>query len=432
MTSFRFVHAADIHLDSPLIGLERYEGAPVEQLRIATRDAFANLVTLCCEQQVDFLLIAGDLYDGDWKDFKTGLYFAKQMHRLGSQKIPVFIVRGNHDAQSTMTKHLSLPANVVQFQSSAAQTHRLDALDVAIHGRSYATREVTDDLSIEYPEPSPGCFNIGVLHTSADGREGHEPYAPCHPGALVAKGYDYWALGHVHQREVLHENPWVLFPGNLQGRHARETGAKGCTVVDVVDGAVTHIEAVPLDVVRWSRRRLDLTGANSCEAMLDLLAQTVTDEVAQADDRLLALRLELHGSTAAHGELVQDPERWINEIRQRVMEVADGAVWIEKVRFDTRPVVSMEKLREREDPLGELLRGLDDLRHNPEAVPELAPVFDELLQKLPHQVRSGPESIDLSDPQTLRQLIDDVESLLVPELLADSDGLGKPHGKELP
>jgi len=432
VTSFRFVHAADIHLDSPLIGLERYEGAPVERLRIATRDAFANLVTLCCEQEVDFLLIAGDLYDGGWKDFNTGLFFAQQMHRLGSQQIPVFIVRGNHDAQSTMTKHLSLPANVVQFDSSAAHTRRLDALDVAIHGRSYATREVTDDLSIDYPEPLPGGFNIGLLHTSADGREGHEPYAPCHPEALVAKGYDYWALGHVHQREVLHENPWVLFPGNLQGRHARETGAKGCTVVDVVDGAVSHIEAVPLDVVRWSRRRIDLADTSSCDAMLDLFAQVVTDEVAQADDRLLALRLEFHGSTAAHGELVHDTERWINEIRQRAMEVADDNVWIEKVRFRTRPVVSMKQLREREDPLGELLRGLDDLRHDPQAVADLAPVFDELLQKLPHQARSGPESVDLSDGHTLCQLIDDVESLLVPELLAENEGSGGPLGKELP
>ena len=422
MASFRFVHAADIHLDSPLVGLRLYDGAPAERLRIATRDAFANLVTLCCDQQVDFLLIAGDLYDGGWKDFNTGLFFAQQMSRLGSQQIPVFIVRGNHDAQSTVTKNLSLPGNVVQFESRKAHTHLIDSLQVAVHGRSYATREVNDDLSADYPEPTPGCFNIGLLHTSADGREGHEPYAPCHPQALVAKGYDYWALGHVHQREVLHENPWVVFPGNTQGRHARETGAKGCTVIDVVDGAVTSVEAVALDVVRWSRRQLDLSSTLTCDAMLDQVAEAVADEIAQAEDRLVALRVELHGSTEAHAELAQDPERWTNEIRQRAMEVADGEVWIEKVRFDTRPVVSMEKLREREDPLGELLRGLDELRNDPQAIADLAPVFDELRQKLPHQARSGPESLDLSDGLTLGQLIDDVERLLVPELLADADG----------
>jgi exonuclease SbcD len=421
VTSFRFVHAADIHLDSPLVGLQRYDGAPVERLRGATREAFAALVSLCCKESVDFLLIAGDLYDGSWKDFSTGLFFAQQMNRLGAQQIPVFIVRGNHDAQSTVTKHLSLPANVTQFDSDAAHTMQLDALNVAIHGRSYATREITDDISVDYPEPVAGCFNIGLLHTSADGREGHEPYAPCHPGSLVAKGYDYWALGHVHQREVLHKDPWIVFSGNLQGRHARETGAKGCTVIEVVDGVVSEVKAVTLDVVRWSRVTIDLTDVRSSSEMLECVANATAKAISAADGRMVALRLELHGSSTVHGELAREPERWTNEIRQRAMEVAGEDVWIEKIRFKTRPAVSLEELRQRTDPLGDLLRGLDDLRNNPEDIAKLAQVFDDVCKKLPRPAWTGPDGVDLGNVDTLRSLVDDVESLLIPEFLATSD-----------
>ncbi|MCP5069854.1 MAG: DNA repair exonuclease [bacterium] len=132
--SWRFIHAADIHLDSQLKGLSAYEGAPVELLRTASRGAFSNLVDAALEEEVDFMVIAGDLYDGDWKDYNTGLFFSREMGRLDRAEIPVFVVYGNHDAESEITKQLSLPGNVQTFNVRNPQTHRLKDLKVALHG----------------------------------------------------------------------------------------------------------------------------------------------------------------------------------------------------------------------------------------------------------------------------------------------------------
>ena len=212
----KFVHAADIHLDSPLKGLSRYEGAPVAEVRGATRRALENLVDLCLAEGAAFLLLAGDLYDGSWKDYSTGLFFASQMSRLRAGGVRVFMIRGNHDAASKITQSLRWPDNVPELSVRRAETVVVEDLGVAIHGQGFATKAVTDDLAAQYPSRVDGAFNIGLLHTSVTGREGHESYAPCKLETLFGKGYDYWALGHVHQREVLCENPWVVFPGNLQ------------------------------------------------------------------------------------------------------------------------------------------------------------------------------------------------------------------------
>ena len=213
----KFIHAADIHLDSALHGLERYEGAPVDEIRSATRRAFDNLVDLAIDEEVQFVLLVGDLYDGDWKDYNTGLYFVDRMHRLREAGIRVFVVAGNHDAASQITKHLRLPENVTLFSTKHPEQAVLDDLDVAIYGQGFATRAVTDDISQAYPQGDPQLFNIGLLHTCLDGKPGHEPYAPCTIDGLRSKGYQYWALGHVHKREVISEEPWIVFPGNIQG-----------------------------------------------------------------------------------------------------------------------------------------------------------------------------------------------------------------------
>ena len=200
---FKFIHSADIHLDSPLRGLEQYDGAPIEQIRGATRQAFANLIQFATDEHVSFVLFAGDLYDGDWRDYNTGLFFSRQMSRLREAEIAVFLIRGNHDAESKITRQLRLPDNVHSFGAREAQTVRLEHLGVALHGRSFATQATAENLSLSYPAPLDGLFNIGILHTSADGRPGHENYAPCSQSDLAAKGYGYWALGHIH-RHALH------------------------------------------------------------------------------------------------------------------------------------------------------------------------------------------------------------------------------------
>ncbi len=162
----QFIHAADIHLDSPLKGLANFDSAPVERIRSATRDAFRNLIQLALDEQVAFLIIAGDLWDCDWPDAGPGLFFISQMRCLEKAGIPVFIVKGNHDAESQLTSAIrKWPPNVTIFSHKKPQTVRLERWNVAIHGQSYADRHVMSDLSANYPAAVPGAFNIGILHT---------------------------------------------------------------------------------------------------------------------------------------------------------------------------------------------------------------------------------------------------------------------------
>jgi DNA repair protein SbcD/Mre11 len=413
--AFKFVHSADIHLDSPLRGLDRYEGAPTARLRGATRGAFANLVQFCVDEDADFLLIAGDLYDGDWPDYNTGLFFLSQVKRLREADIPVYMIRGNHDAKSKLTASLRLPEGVHDLSTSKAETKMLEDLGVAIHGRGYPKWNTTEDLSMTYPEPRSGYFNIGLLHTCADGRDGHDAYAPCKVDGLVSKGYDYWALGHVHAREVVRNAPWIVFPGNLQGRHARETGPKGASVVSVEDG-VASVEHRALDEVRWVRCDVDASAAASADDVVDLVRLSLKREAEGAGERAVGARVIVHGATEAHAELSHHADKYRQEIRSAANDLE--TVWVEKFQVTTRARVGLESLMDRDDPIGGLLRSLKALRGDDAALAAHAKGFEELMSKLPAEYLQTEDALRLTEAATVRGLLDQVEAFLLPELLA--------------
>lgn len=417
----RFLHAADVHLDSPLRGLARYEGAPAGEIRAATRRAFDGLVTLAIEEEVAFVLLAGDLYDGDWKDYNTGLFFAAQMARLGEAGIRAFVVAGNHDAASQITKVLRPPPNVKVFSTRRPETEVLEDLggmSVAIHGQGFAHAAAADDLAAGYPPAVPHAWNVGLLHTSLDGRPGHASYAPTTADRLRARGYDYWALGHVHAREVVAEEPWIVFPGNLQGRHARETGGKGATLVTVDDRGAARLEHRDLDVFRWAAAAVDLSGAATGSEALDRVRAVLEGELGRADGRPLAVRLRLAGACPAHGELAGDALRAVEEIRALGSGFGPGALWIEKVAFATRPAADLAAAFEREDALGGLLRTVRDLTADDADLAELASLFADLRGKLPAELFADGEALDPADPERLRALLPEVKDLLLSRLLA--------------
>lgn len=407
----RFLHAADLHLDSPMLGLSVYDGAPVDELRGATRRALENLVDLAIEEGVAFVLIAGDVYDGDWRDFNTGLFYVTQLRRLREAGIRVIAIAGNHDAASRMTRQLPLPDGYIVLATREPQTIVLEDLRVAIHGQGFATAAVTEDLSLGYPDPLPGVLNVGLLHTSAGGRAGHENYAPCSVGSLVAKGYDYWALGHVHGREVLHEYPWVVFPGNVQGRHARETGPKGATMVTVDDGHIVAVEHCDLDVVRWAACVVDVTSCSTIDEVSLAVVDTLSSNVDGAAPRLVAARVTIEGATDAHAAIARDPDTAIAAVRARALDVYGDRLWIEKVRWRTRLKVDVAALRERDDATGEVLRTVNAV--GDETLAELGAAFTDLKSKLPASI-----NVDLADSTFLRNALSDVESLLVAHLEA--------------
>lgn len=389
MTSFRFFHAADIHLDSPLTGLAGIEGRVAERIRSAPRAAFEGLVERVIQDKVDFVVIAGDLYDGTWRDYKTGLFFAEQMGLLNQAGIPVFILYGNHDAESQITRPLALPGNVRVFDTHKAQTFQLDKLNVALHGWSYREKAVVNNMVPGYPSPVKGAFNIGVLHTALTGLGGHANYAPCSLPELVAKGYNYWALGHVHQGQVLNERPHIVFPGNLQGRHVREVGPKGACLVTVEGGEVVEVAALPFDVVRWAVLDVDVAAAGSTVDVVDLIRQSLAQGVVGADGRLLSARIVLKGRTELHSRLVADIENLTAEARAVALGLGDEVAWVERVTVRAAPLTDVAALAAREDTLGDLQRMLREAISDEELLGQLRTNISDLVGKLPHRLRDG-------------------------------------------
>ncbi len=417
----KFIHAADIHLDSPLRGLERYEDAPVDEVRSATRQAFENLVELAIDEEVSLVLLAGDLYDGDWRDYNTGLFFIGQMNRLRHAGISVHLVSGNHDAASQITKNLKLPDNVIHYDHKKPQTVVIDELGIAIHGQSFSGRSVGQDLAAAYPAGDPALFHIGLLHTSLDGRPPHDDYAPCSLDTLHSKGYGYWALGHVHQREEVSRDPWVVFAGSIQGRHVQETGPKGCTLVTVEEGEVTEVETQELDLVRWAVVRVDLSDATSGDSTIEEVRRALQQELDGSGGRLVAARLVLEGSSEAHADLTRDPERWIHEYRAQASSLASPGVWLEKVQLHTQRPVSLARQLERDDALGDLLRMIAGLESAPLELESLAEEFSDLKSKLPPEITSGEDALDPTDPELLKAALSEVKETLLARLLEEGD-----------
>jgi exonuclease SbcD len=411
---FRFIHTADIHLDSPLKGLEAHEDAPVDEIRGATRRAFDNLIELAIEEEVAFVLIGGDLYDGDWKDYNTGLFFAGRMGRLAKAGVRVFIVSGNHDAASRITRTMPLPDNVTHFPYKKPQSVKLDDLGVIIHGQSYSSSTVKENLASQYPRHDSGSFNIGLLHTSLTGREGHENYAPCTVDDLKSKGYDYWALGHVHKREVVAKDPWIIFPGNIQGRHIRETGVKSATLVTVEDGRIT-VEERQLDVLRWAVRRVDLSECETTASVYDAVRQAFAQELDLADGKTLVLRLVLTGKCPVHAQLLERTAQWTEEFRG--IAASYGDVWLEKVKFQTSRKVRLEEIAGEDTPIAGLLHSIEKLELGGDGLLELVPELAVLKSKLPAEIHSDGEPFPDTSSEKMGELRNEVRELLIAKLL---------------
>jgi DNA repair exonuclease SbcCD nuclease subunit len=311
----RLVHAADLHLDSPLRGLGRLgDDAVAEVLRGASRRALEHLVDLAVGERVPLLLLAGDVYDGDWHDYGTGRFFVRQMARLDDEGVRVVMVSGNHDAESEITRSLRFPPNVSVLSVTEPQSVMFDDLGIVVHGQGFATKAVHHNLAAGFPDRIPGVVNVGLLHTSVSGQEGHEPYAPCDLPDLLAKGYEYFALGHVHRRVVLSEGEHtVAYCGNLQGRSPRETGPKGALLVDLEPGRA-GLEFHALDAARWETLQVPIDGCVTIDSVLDIATERMRGASSAALGRPVAARVIFTGCGPVAAELA-DTERVREELR---------------------------------------------------------------------------------------------------------------------
>lgn len=381
MTRFSFIHAADLHLGSPLAGLASKDEAIARRFAEAGRRAFADLVTRAVAQEAAFMVVAGDVYDGSWADTTIGLFFAQQVSRLDRAGIPVVMVKGNHDAESVVTKTIGLPPSVTTFPTAAAHSHRLEHLRVALHGRSFPDRAVDENYALTYPAAVPGWFNVGVLHTSCTGHAAHDTYAPCSVADLAGRGYDYWALGHVHDYTEVSTDPWIVFPGNLQGRSVRECGPKGAVSVEVEDGHVRAVRRLVVDRARFHQVSVDVGGVEGEREALARIEAEFRPLAAEAEDRLLAVRLRLHGETTAHDRLAADRAGFAAEVQAAAQRVHED-IWLERLSLATsRP----RAWRAGSDPglaidPAALLAAID---RDPEFRARVTEALDEIARRMP-------------------------------------------------
>lgn len=428
MSIRKILHAADIHLDSPMQNLEAYPDAPVEEFRSATRVALTNLVDLAIAQKVDVVVIAGDLYDGDWDDAHTGLFFVGQASRLRAAGIPIVVIRGNHDAALLMTQTLRLPDNPdgssIMLDHDCVDRRLFESVGIAVHGRSFATKAVTEDLSRDYPSAIPGYFNLGLLHTCLTGSEGHQSYAPTNPEKLAAKGYDYWALGHIHDRRQCHladQSP-IVFSGNIQGRHIRETGPKGCMILSI-DASNNIISTFhPLDVARWAVMPYDATNASSTDDLFEIFTTWLVSQLDQASHRPIAVRVRISGRTSLHDAYHRDVVGLENQLRAIALQQSGGRVWIEQLRIrteratvngDSRVVISDAA----EGPYASLHHVLQQFRTDQNVRDSIPHLLKPLWNKLPDQLmRDDSHPLRCDTPEAITQWVDQVEPELTTRL----------------
>ena len=370
---FRFLHAADLHLDTPFTGMRRVDASLVATLRDATTMAFDNLVNAALEHSVAFVVIAGDIYDGPERGVRAQLAFRNGLDRLAQAGIPSFVVHGNHDpVEDGWSAVRKWPDGVTVFGSESVATVPVerDGQRLAlIHGISYARRETKDNLALGFRRDQAECFQVGVLHCNAGAHADYAPYSPCSVDDLVRAGLDYWALGHVHLRQFLHEGgPWIAYPGNLQGLSPKpsELGAKGALLVDVDDGQVASVDFLPVDVVRFDAFDLDIAELVDVAGLIDALVGAARERAATHGGRTAVLRVSLTGRRAVHLDLRRSHVRdQVLVPVQTALASATPAVWLDAIDDRTRPELDVAALRGRGDFAADLIATVDSLLATP-------------------------------------------------------------------
>lgn len=392
IAAFRFVHTADIHLDSPLKSLALRNSDLASLIGAATRRAFTAIVDLCLEERVDALLIAGDLYDGDQTSMKTARFLAGELDRLDAARIRVFIIRGNHDALSRVTKELVLPGSVKLFGGRAEHVlieRQAGEKPVAIHGLSFAQPTAPENLLPRYHPAVADAINVGMMHTSLGGAPGHDPYAPCSPADLAATGFDYWALGHIHKRSVIKGATTVVMPGMPQGRDINEAGPKSVTLVEIADTGTVHLEERFTAVAEFARVAINAGGIGDWSELAITVSKALEQARSTAKAPELVARLEFSGQTPLAWRMRRDADLLLAEAEDRGARL--GAVWIDRLEIDCRPPGLPTA---SSDPLSELKALIDtEIAGSGGFEAAYAAVVEQLLGQLPAELRDmlGPD-----------------------------------------
>lgn len=338
MTQIKFIHAADLHLDSPFIGLNHLPESIFQLVKESTFQSFEKMIDLAIKEKVDFILISGDVYDGEDRSLRAQLFFQKQMERLDQNGIHAYVIYGNHDHTSGQSFHLDLPENVYVFSDQEVECvnfERDGKLITSIYGFSYPDRAVFENMSKKYNRKTNAPYHIALLHGSISGENEHEPYCSFKLSDLLEKNFDYWALGHIHKRQILHEqSPTVIYSGNLQGRHMKEIGEKGVYLVHFHEKNVSY-QFQPLSTIVFQEFSIDLSDIQSISQLISYVQEK--KEAFRMKYNGTFCKLTLTGRTSLFEELHK--EGVLEEIQElwNDMEQNKKFVWILSIKNETLP-----------------------------------------------------------------------------------------------
>tara|TARA_R110002012_G_scaffold258598_3_gene439174 strand:- start:10570 stop:11787 length:1218 start_codon:yes stop_codon:yes gene_type:complete len=353
----------------------------------ATRQAFSAIIDLCISERVDALVIAGDLYDGDQTSMKTARFLAGELGRLAKAGIRTFIIRGNHDALSRISRELVLPDMVKLFGGRAEHVmieRWPGEKPVAIHGLSFAQPTAPESLLPKYASAVPDAINVGIMHTSLGGAPGHDAYAPCSPAELQATGFDYWALGHIHKRSVITGSTTIVMPGMPQGRDINEDGPKSATLVSISEDGSVSLEEKPTALAEFSRITIDAGGLSDWTDLAHALSHALKQaRTASAAPELVA-RIGFTGETTLAWRMRRDADLLMAEAEERAAQT--GAIWVEKLEIGCTPPT--ETRTASTGPLHELRNLIETGILNSDAFETaLSQIADTLQGQLPTDLR---------------------------------------------
>ncbi len=415
MKSFSFIHTADLHLDSPFSGLRQVDGEIADLLKDATFRAFDNVVELALKNKVDFLLVAGDVYDAADRSLRAQLKFADGLKKLANAGIRSFVCHGNHDPLDGWIASLQWPEEVHIFGSEFETVSvALGGEDVVlIHGISYPHSQINDSFGRGFKRQGSQPFQIGLFHCSVGSDPAHETYAPRTLSELVAANLDYWALGHVHRHRVLKDgHPFITYPGTTQGRHIRETGPRGCLLVQVSGSGEVSARFEPVDCVRWSSSELQIDDLETEGDLIEALERTCDEIGDEAQGRPAVVRITLSGRGELHAMLrrPQVVEDLTERLRVTGLESAP-AVMVEQIQVRTNTPIDLDSRRKSADFLGEVLRLIENTREKPTRLQEMiSELYDD---------RRGRRFLETPAEGELLELLSEVESMCVDELVTE-------------
>jgi len=366
------------------------------QVRSASRQALEKMVQYCIDEDVSAFLIAGDLYDGQERSAKTAAYLAGQMQRLAEASVRVFYIKGNHDAENPIAGEIALPANVHVFDGRG-ETVQLGEHAVYIHGVSFRERHAPESLLPKYPAPEPSAVNIAMMHTSLTGAEGHDLYAPCSVADLAGAGFDYWALGHVHKRQVHGDAPWIVMPGMPQGRDIGEAGPKSASLLTIEEGRIS-VSEVATSVVEFRSLTCGLEVAENDDDIRAALRNCLRD---QAGRGAAILRLRLTGQTVLAWQIRQLADRWREEAEAIAESI--GGVWIEKMTVDVTPLGETRA----DNAVDEVQQMMADIATEPGMLDDMTKELEQMLALLPADRRRELVPDEAAQDELLRRLADD-------------------------